>query len=120
MLISGVDTKWTLAKQKRFEGQALVAREWFEQHKPPDVPPLPIGYNERERLKAGGLPHILAWYARSLAGRDYNFLEHPSFEDYACGVMATEKHAPGFITKNEEMRKRFPPRPLRGLGPGLY
>ena len=67
-------------------------------------------YAEREELKMGGLPHIVAWYARSLAARKYNFEEHPSFDDYATGVMASEKHAPGFIRDNEEMRRRFPPR----------
>ena len=68
----------------------------------------------------GGLPHIVAWYARSLAARKYNFEEHPSFDEYASGVMDSEKHAPGFIRDNEEMRRRFPPRPLAWLRIGMY
>jgi hypothetical protein len=120
MIISWVDCQETPAKQRQFERQALAAREWFKQHGPPDAPVFPVGYAERERLKIGGLPHIVACYARSLAGRGYNYDEHPSFDDYAAGVMASEEHAPDFIRNNEEMRRRFPPRPLTGLGSGLY
>jgi hypothetical protein len=120
MIISAVDCQETPAKQREFERQALAAREWFKQHGPPDAPVFPIGYAEREELKMGGLPHIVAWYARSLAARKYNFEEHPPFDEYAPGVMASEKHAPGFIRDNEEMRRRFPPRPLAWLESGLY
>ena len=120
MIISWVDCQETSAKQRQFERQALAAREWFKQHGPPGAPVFPIGYAEREELKMGGLPHIIAWYARSLAARKYNFEEHPSFDEYASGVMASEKHAPGFIRDNEEMRRRFPPRPLAWLETGLY
>jgi hypothetical protein len=119
MLISWVDCQTTPAKQRQFERQAFAAREWFQQHGPPDAPVLPIGYAERERLKMGGLPHIVAWYARSLAGRKYNFDEHPSFEEFASGVMAS-KQAPYFLTDDEEMCRRFPPRPLKGLDCGLW
>jgi hypothetical protein len=97
---------------------ALAAREWFYEKGPAYAQPLPLSYGEREALKSGGVPHILAWYARSLEALDYNYLEHPSFDDYACGVMASE-HTPDFI-KKEHLLKRFPPRPLDGLGPGLY
>jgi hypothetical protein len=120
MIISWVDCQETPAKQRQFERQALAARDWFKQHGPPDAPVFPIGYAERERLKIGGLPHIVACYARSLAGQKYNFDEHPSFDDYAAGVMASEEHAPDFIRNNEEMRRRFPPRPLAWLRSGLY
>jgi hypothetical protein len=120
MLISWVDCQETPAKQRQFQRQALAAREWFKQHGPPDAPVFPIGYAEREQLKMGGLPHMVALYARSLAGRGYIYDEHPSFDDYASGVMASEEHAPDFIRNNEEMRRRFPPRSLKWLGPGLY
>ena len=96
---------------------ALAAREQFYENGPAYAQPLPLSYNEREALKHGGVPHILAWYARSLEALDYNYLEYPSFFDYACGVMASE-HAPNFI-KKEQLLKRFPPRPLDGLGPAL-
>jgi hypothetical protein len=103
---------------KKMARAALAAREWFYENGPADIQPLPLSYSEREDLKSGGVPHILAWYARSLACRDFDISEHPPFDDYAHGVMASE-HAPDFITKNEEVRRRFPPRPLKGLGPGL-
>jgi hypothetical protein len=52
MIVSWVDCQETPAKQRQFERQALAAREWFKKHA------------ERERLKTGGLPLIVAWYAR--------------------------------------------------------
>jgi hypothetical protein len=98
--------------------KARAARKWFADNGPPDLQPLPLGYAERERLKRGDAFHILAWYARSLDFRNYDVLEHPSFEDYARGVMASE-FAPAFIQEKQELKKRFPPRHLSGLGPGL-
>jgi hypothetical protein len=97
---------------------AQNARKWFAENGPPELQPLPLGYNERERRKRGGADNILAWYARSLDGRDYKVLAHPSFYDYACGVMASE-FAPEAIKNDETLKKRFPPRDLAGLGPGL-
>jgi hypothetical protein len=113
MIISVVDQSCSPRGRR-----ARFARKWFADNGPPDIQPLPLGYDERESLKGGGVPHILAWYARSLACRKYDVLEHPLFDDYARGVMASE-YAPDFITKNEELRQRFPPLLLKGLGPGL-
>jgi hypothetical protein len=106
--------------QKEEAVRAVLARRWHAKYGPPDrdLQPLPLGYNEREDLKRGRAPHILAWYARSLAGFDYNVVDHPSFKDYAAGVMASEI-APSFITEDPELQHRFPPRPLPGLGSGL-
>jgi hypothetical protein len=98
--------------------RAIAARNWFERNGPPDARPLPLGYEEREALKHGGIDHIVAWYACSLACRDYAVEKHPSFDAYARGVMASE-FTLHFITNDEELRKRFPPCPLTGLGPGL-
>jgi len=99
-------------------GRAKAARKWFADHGPADLQPLPFGYHERESLKVGEARHILAWYARSLASQDYDVHEHPSFYDYACGVMASEQTL-DFIKNDPELRKRFPPLPLKGLGPAL-
>jgi hypothetical protein len=115
MIISAVD----LGKRRNPLGcQALAARKWFEVNSPPDTPPLPLGYDEREDLKVGGINHLVAWYACSLACRDYDVLVHPSFDDYACGLMASE-YTSGFIKNDQELQKRFPPRTLSGLGPAL-
>ena len=113
MLISGADLTCSPCGQR-----AKAAREWFAKHGPPDMQPLPLGYDEREALKDGGLRHILAWYARSLAELKYDVLQHPSFYDYACGVMALKPLR--CISENPELLKRFPPRPLEGLDSGMY
>jgi hypothetical protein len=101
--------------------RALLARRRHAKYGPvdADLQPLPLGYDEREALKGGGAPHILAWYARSLEALDYDIAVHPKFHDYACGVMASSEHAPDFITQDKELQRRFPPRLLSGLIPGL-
>jgi hypothetical protein len=108
-----------IAPQKQAALRALMAREWFAQHAPPNAPLLPLSYQARERMKSGGLPHIVAWFARSLEARNYNVDGHPLFEEYAKGVMAS-RYAPEFITKDRHLQTQFPPCPLSGLGPGLY
>ena len=45
--------------------RAKAARQWYAEHGPADLQPLPLGYAERERLKDGSARHILAHYARS-------------------------------------------------------
>jgi hypothetical protein len=115
VIISGVDMMTT---ENGLWDRAEQARKWFAINGPADAPPLPLCYEERERLKVGGFPHIIAWYARSLACQDFDVTKHPSFDDYARGVMASE-FAPPFIKNNAAMRTRFPPRQLKGLGPGL-
>jgi hypothetical protein len=115
MLVSGVDLA---ISEKGLWPQAQAAREWFAIHGPADAPPLPLTYAEREDLKRGGVTHLIAWYARSLADQDYDVKKHPSFFDYACGVMASQ-HAPWFIKKDQALHRRFPARSLPGLTPNL-
>lgn len=99
--------------------KAKAAREWFAVHGPADLQPLPLGYDERERCqRRSGAHHILKWYARSLASLDYNVELHPKYEEFARGVMASER-APDFTKNDPELQKRFPPCPIEGLGPGL-
>ena len=100
--------------------QALLAREHFAANGPSDAPPLPLSYDEREDLHArGALLRIVKWYARSLEGRSYNLQEHPAFAAYASGVMASDLTS-DTVREDPELRLRFPPRPLSGLGSGLY
>jgi hypothetical protein len=95
--------------------KAQAAREWFAVHGPADVQPLPLGYWERECCQGrSGAHHILKWYARSLASNDYDVDKHPSFDDFARGVMASDG-SPSFIKDDPELQKRFLPRPLNGL-----
>jgi hypothetical protein len=108
-----------IGPQKQAARRALMAREWFAEHAPFDAPPLPLSYQARERMKGGGLPHILAWFARSLEARDYNWDGHPLFQEYARGVMASPITL-DFIKEDKGLRKRFPPCPLPGLDRHLY
>ena len=106
---------------KGLQLKARLAREAFALNGPPDAPLLPIGYDEREDTKRQGpLAKIVALYARSLENRKYDLREHPSFDDYARGVMASEYNGHSQMKEDEELKKRFPPRQLKGLGPGLY
>lgn len=107
-----------IAPQKEIAVRAVLARQWFVTHGPRDLQLLPLGYDERERLKHGGVDHIESWYARSLEAREYDVNEHPSFDDYACGVMASQHTSP-FIKDDEALQRRFPPRRLNGLTSGL-
>jgi hypothetical protein len=107
--------------QKRDARAALLAREHFALDAPPDALPLPLSQGDREDYKRmGGLHIIVGLYARSLAGLGYDLERHPSFYDYACGVMESEHNGYPGLKEDEALRKRFPPRHLPGLGPGLY
>ena len=105
---------------KGLKHKAQLARQHFAQHGPLDGPPLPLGYCERETIKGKSpLNTMVGLYARSWQGCRYDPDLHPSFDDYACGVMASEYNGwPGLAT-DPEMLRRFPPRKLVGLGPGL-
>ena len=104
--------------------RALLARDWFTRNGPPDAAPLPISYDEREAMKNGSLSHIVAWYARSLAHLNYDVEQHPSFEDYAAGVLYAAEKGEFLRDWNpatvDELKKRFPPRELKELESGLY
>ena len=112
------DAEDPVALQKLAARRALLAREHFALFGPSDAPPLPVSYDERESIKFGKLPYMVSLYARSLGGRHYDLHEHPPFATYACGVMASEL-APGGFKNDEDLGRRFPPRLLKVLGPGL-
>jgi hypothetical protein len=123
MIFSGVDD--LNPKRNSLRRRALAARKWFALNGPPDAPPLPLNDDEREDLKYNLFGNMVAWYARSLEDGDYNMQRHPSFDDYARGVMAEEERGE-FVTFQyfspadiAQMRKRYPPRALDGLGPAL-
>lgn len=105
---------------KALEQKAQLARQHFAQHGPPDAPPLPLGYDERDSIKGRSpLKTMVSLYARSLQGCHYDLDLHPSFDDYACGVMASEYNGWPSLKEDPEMHRRFPPRKLVGLGAGL-
>jgi hypothetical protein len=107
--------------QKEEARRALFNREWFAMYGPGDLQPLPISPEEWDPLRGRDLLHyVFALYARSLDGKDPR--EHPTFEDYASGVLWEAEHGSGRIPggdQREELKKRFPPRKLAGMGPGL-
>jgi hypothetical protein len=105
-----------IAVQKRKARRALAARRWCAENDPPDLPPLPIRGSEIFDMQVGqGLLHLFAYYARSLADRDWVVEGHPSFDEYARGMLASP-HGADFFKRNKELMERFPPRPLAGLG----
>jgi hypothetical protein len=114
-----------VAPQKKEAVAALRAQESFAVNGPPDAPLLPLSDNEIERCrKARGLAGLVGFYARSLSrqgyGRQsYDVCNHPSFDDFARGLMASDTGSWG-IEKDEYLKKRFPPRSLKGMTPGCY
>lgn len=117
-------SRWVKGKdpveaQREAAYRALMARRWFAGVAPEDAPFLPLSYEECERLKVGGISTIVAWFAQSLMRLDYDLESHPSFEEYARGVMASP-NAPDFIKKDPDLRRRFSPVSLCGLGSGLF
>lgn len=103
--------------QMRSAERALLARQRFRAIGPGGIE-LPLSYAERERLKVGGVPHLVAWFASSLKALGYDLDRHPEFHVYAAGVLASPL-APGFITDDEALKALYPPCPLPGLRPGL-
>ena len=110
-----------IERQKELACRAIRGREVFARTAPSDAPQLPLSYKERERLdtgRHGSLAIIVAGYAESVWFRKYDMDVHPTFEEYARGIMASP-YAPIGIKQDAELRRRFPPRPLPGLGPYL-
>jgi glutathione S-transferase len=123
--VSGFDP---IKAMKELAVRALVARDWFARNGPPDAPPLPLGYHEREDLKGGRglLAYILALFARSLEGRNYNVEEHPPLAEYVSGVLWEAERVGGDIgtlpkypDELAKLKKRYPPAMLAGIGPGF-
>jgi len=114
-----------IAIQKKEAIVALLAREWFAVNGPSDAPPLPL-YDVDSYRNARGLKGVVGFYARSLSragyGRKrYEVQTHPSFEDFARGLMALAAERGLWGLENDEtLMRRFPPRPLVGMMPSAY
>jgi hypothetical protein len=77
-------------------------------------------HDEIERYRnEGGLMGLVGFYARSLSRLGWDFQNHPSFEDFARGLMAIDTGLWG-IENDETLKKRFPPHRLAGMTPGAY
>ena len=91
----------------------LRARAWHAVKGPAWAQPLPVGDEISPLLGATGAMCLLGNYSCSLMMMSYDYLGHPSFFDYGCGVMA-HPHAPDHIRDDPELRCEFPPRNCRG------
>ena len=97
-----------------------------------DMQPLPISARERDAMELKGTPlhYILGKFARSVeryyleSGLDVR--EHPTFTEYAAGFLWENElpaggfaHLPTYAGQSlEELKKRIPPKMLRGMSPG--
>jgi hypothetical protein len=108
MFVWGLDP---IAPQKAKACRALLAQEWFT-FQYPRYAPLPVHCLEINE-HGWGVPHMLAYYALSLRNLDYAVHIHPSFEDYARGVLAL----PSGDLFLPQLKEIFPPRPLVGIRP---
>jgi hypothetical protein len=114
-----------IAIQKKKAIAALLAREWFAVNGPSDAPPLPL-YDVDTYRNARGLKGVIGFYARSLSrqgyGRQsYDVCTHPSFDEFARGLMALAKERGLWSLENDEsLIRRFPPRPLVGMMRGAF
>ncbi len=112
-----------LRTQKRMVCLALRARKWFAVYGPQDAQPLPLSDAEIEDRKYApgstqpSLSYIVSCFGYSLRANDWDFNSHPSFDDFARGVMASER-SPDFVKNDEALRKRYPPCPLSHLNAG--
>jgi hypothetical protein len=107
-------------EQKRDARLALRTRQWFAQHGPRDAQPLPLSVDEiddKYRPPPGRNPalhFIVCKYAASLRCCGYDYDLHPSFAEFAAGLLFYER-AQDFVRNDEEMRKRYPPHRLRSV-----
>ena len=128
--VTGVGFVWGLdpaAPQKREAVRALHARAGFAANAPSDAPPLPLSHDDIEDYRnAGALAALVGFYGRSLSRggygrRSYDVANHPSFHDFACGLMAmAEERGLWGLEGDAALKRRFPPRPLAGMTPGAY
>jgi hypothetical protein len=118
MSVGDFDIDLDALRSKRRQ-EARYAQRFFYRLGPRDAPRLPLSNQEyRELMFAGGIKQITALYARSLALFHYQETDHPDFETFGSGVVASA-YAPYYVLDDGDLQLRFPPRVLRGLGPGL-
>lgn len=118
--VKGEGGEDSITYQKENARKVLIAREWFAFYGPRCAPPLPVTPEEWEEMRHDfGLKIIIGFYARSLSFRDWRVHDHPSFDDFARGLMV-------FIDLRARagqqplVAKMYSPRPLVGMTPGAY
>ena len=111
-----------IAAQKKAAVTALRAHEWFAVNGPSDAPPLPLSHEDVEDYRGAGGLEGHRWVLRPVAlYPDYDTQMHPSFDDFARGLMAMAvDRGLRDLEKDENLKRRFPPRPLAGMTSGAY
>src|SRR5205085_10237213 len=101
-----------IAPQKKAAVVALRAQEWFSTTGPRGAPPLPLSHDDVEDYRnARGLAGVVGFYARSLSKQNYDVQRHPSFHDFACGLMAIAIETGLWgLEKDAQLIRRFPAR----------
>jgi hypothetical protein len=105
--------------QKEAARLILLQIKYFALNGPADAQPLrPVLYRDDKEISEDRfvLDYIVRYYARSVEDRDPE--EHPSFADYASGVLWEAERGNGMIPGGDqldELKKRFPPRKLAGM-----
>ncbi len=117
--------------------RAYLAREHFARVGPPELQPLPLSHSEISDRKYNwavgasaefrALAFISSRFAGSLrADDDWDYKEHPSFDDYVRGVLASKHPDLDHLSYTSEtgdnvhfdfiaLHKKYPPRALPGL-----
>jgi hypothetical protein len=103
-------------KIKLLVRHARACRAWFARHGPCWAQPLPLHQLERINFFiSDSLPlHLVALYARSLQGRDFDYLTHPQLFDYCRAVMA-DPRTREYLREDPGLRAEFPAKPIAGL-----
>jgi hypothetical protein len=114
----------SIAHQKREAEKALLAQEWFALDGPANAPALPVtqmGWEDMRHDHECGLNPLIGFYSRSLSFRDWQVHNHPSFEDFARGLLANDNgHWDLPQRVGPAVLKRYPPRALAGMTPHGY
>jgi hypothetical protein len=95
--------------------KAYEARAAFALEGPTWAQMLPIFMEEIHPLqKATGAMHVLGCYASSLQLMNHDYLAHPRFPTFACGMMA-HPDAPEHVRNDMDLQAEFPAKELPGL-----
>ena len=111
----------SISYQKHAAERALLAQEWFAVFGPADAPVLPLLPWDYDSLRYGtiGLTPLVGFYARSLSFRDWQVHDHPSFEDFASGLMVFPNISTR-VAQDSPLAERYPPRALAGMHAGAF
>jgi hypothetical protein len=122
LFLKGETGEDSIPHQMRAAEKALLAQEWFAVHGPRNAPLLPLIPSDWDEMRYGGtigLPILVGSYARSLSFQDWKVHNHPTFEDFARGVMVFPdiRDRAG---QDPLVAKRYPPRALIGMHDGAF